>query len=53
MALRYNKGGRNPAPDNSTIGLQINDEFWSRAAVKYAKEKRYFTQLGDTEKLPK
>ena len=38
MPMKFNKGGREVSPDNSTIGIQINDQFWSRVAVKEAKK---------------
>ena len=45
--MKFNKGGYPTSPDNSTIGGQINDKFWSRAAVIEAKKIKTFSQLGD------
>jgi len=53
MAQKFNKGGFDPSVDNSTIGVQINDKFWSRVAVKEAKRKHVFSQLGQKENQPK
>ncbi len=53
MAMKFNKGGRDVSPDNSTIGVQINDRFWSRAAIKEAAKKKTFSQLGDKLTQPK
>ena len=47
MAMKFNEGGYEVSPNNSTIGRQINDKFWSRAAVIEAKRKKVFSQLGD------
>jgi len=44
---KFNEGGYAPSPDNSTIGQQINDKFWSKAAVIEAKKVKTFSQLGD------
>ncbi len=38
--MKFNKGGYQVSPDNSTIGVQINDKYWSRAAVIEAKRKK-------------
>ena len=51
--MKFNKGGYQTSPDNSTIGKQINDKFWSRAAVIKKKKKKYFSQLGDKLTQPK
>ena len=53
MAMKFNKGGYPVSPDNSTIGRQINDKFWSRAAVIEAKKIKTFSQLGDRLTQPK
>ena len=42
MSMKFNKGGYPVSPDNSTIGRQINDKFWSRAAVIEAKKLKHF-----------
>ena len=47
MSQMFNKGGYATSPDNSTMGRQINDKFWSRAAVIEAKKVKTFSQLGD------
>ena len=49
----FNNGGFVPAADNSSIGVQINDKFWAKVAVKAARRKRVFTQLGDKLTQPK
>jgi N4-gp56 family major capsid protein len=46
MPMKFNKGGREVSPDNSTIGVQLNDQFWSRVAVKEAKKEIVFSQMG-------
>ncbi len=51
--MKFNKGGYPVSPDNSTIGRQINDKFWSRAAVIEAKKAKTFSQLGDRLTQPK
>ena len=53
MAQKFNKGGYEPSADNSTMGRQINDKFWSRAAVIEAKKVKTFSQLGDKLTQPK
>ena len=53
MAMKFNKGGYAKSPTNSTIGVQINDKFWSRAAVIEAKKIKTFSQLGDKLTQPK
>ena len=45
--MKFNKGGYAPSPDNSTIGPQINDKFWSRVSVIEAAKKKIFSQLGN------
>jgi hypothetical protein len=50
--MKYNEGGYPTSPNNSTIGRQINDKFWSRAAVTEAKKVKTFSQLGDKETQP-
>ena len=52
MAQKFNKGGYPVSPNNSTVGQQINDKFWSRAAVMEAKKKKTFSQLGDALTQP-
>jgi len=52
MSQKFNKGGYAPSSDNSTIGRQINDKFWSRAAVTEAKRQKVFSQLGMKETQP-
>lgn len=47
MAQDFNGGGYVVAADNSAIGQQINDKFWSRAAVIESKRNKVFSQLGD------
>lgn len=51
MSMKFNKGGYNPA--TSSLGAQINDKFWSKVAVKEARKKRVFSQLGDKLVQPK
>ena len=53
MAQKFNKGGYPAGADNSSIGRQINDKFWSRAAVTEAKKIKTFSQLGDKLTQPK
>jgi N4-gp56 family major capsid protein len=53
MPQVFNKGGYTVSPTNSTIGVQINDKFWSRAAVTEAKKSKTFSQLGDKLTQPK
>jgi len=53
MAQKFNQGGYAPSANNSTMGQQINDKFWSRAAVIEAKKKKTFSQLGDKLTQPK
>ena len=45
--MKFNKGGYPASADNSTIGRQINDKFWSRAAVIEAKKVKTFSQMGE------
>ena len=45
--MKFNEGGYQVGPGNSTIGQQINDKFWSRTAVIEAKKTKVFSQLGD------
>ncbi len=47
MSMKFNAGGYVEAADNSTIGVQFNDKYWSRAAVIEAKKKKTFSQMGD------
>ena len=47
MSHKFNEGGYTVSPTNSTIGQQINDKYWSRAAVIEAKKPKTFSQLGD------
>lgn len=51
--MKHNNGGREVAADNSTIGVQINDEHWSRKAVIEARRTREFSQMGDKFVQPK
>ena len=51
MSMKFNNGGYNPA--TSSMGAQINDKFWSKVAVKEARKKRVFSQLGDKLVQPK
>ena len=51
MSIKFNTGGFNPA--TSSIGAQINDKFWSKVAIKEARKKRVFSQLGDKLVQPK
>lgn len=53
MSMKHNKGGRQPGANNSSIGVQLNDEFWSKVSIKEARRKRVFTQLGDKLTQPK
>ena len=41
----FNTGGY--GTPTSDIGAQINDKYWSRAAVIEAKKKKVFSQMGD------
>ncbi len=47
MAMKFNEGGYVVDANNSTLGVQFNDKFWSRAAVLEAKKVKTFSQLGD------
>ena len=51
MSIKFNTGGFNPA--TSSIGAQFNDKFWSKVAIKEARKKRVFSQLGDKLVQPK
>ena len=51
MSIKFNKGGFDPA--TSSIGAQINDKFWSKVAIREARKKRVFSQLGDKLVQPK
>ena len=53
MSQKFNQGGYPVGPDNSTIGQQINDKYWSRAAVIEAKRVKTFSQMGDKLTQPK
>lgn len=53
MSQKFNSGGYPTAADNSTIGRQINDKHYSRAAVIEAKRKKTFSQMGKKETQPK
>ena len=46
---KFNEGGTT----SSTVERQINDEFWSKGAIREAQKKRVFTQLGDKLTQPK
>jgi len=46
MANKFNSGGYEASPTNSSIGRQINDKMWSRKAVIEAKRIKTFSQLG-------
>lgn len=50
---KFNEGGYQVASDNSSIGLQINDKHWSRAAVIEARKKKIWSQMGDRLTQPK
>ena len=47
MSQIFNEGGYVEAVTNSSIGRQINDKYWSRAAVIEAKRVKTFSQMGD------
>jgi N4-gp56 family major capsid protein len=51
--MKLNEAGYAQSNNNSSIGRQINDKFWSRAAVIESKKKKTFSQLGDplTQKM--
>lgn len=51
--MKFNKGGRDVSADNSDYGVQINDKFWSKVAIKASRRTRVFTQLGDKLTQPK
>ncbi len=53
MAQKFNQGGYPVGADNSSIGQQINDKHYSRAAVIEAKRTKTFSQLGDKLTQPK
>ena len=53
MSQKFNQGGYTQGPNNSTIGRQINDKHYSRAAVIEAKRVKTFSQLGDKLTQPK
>ena len=43
----FNEGGYAVSATNSSMGQQINDKHYSRAAVIEAKRVKVFSQLGD------
>ena len=49
--MKFNKGGS--GANQSTIGVQFNDKFWSKGAVTEAKKKKTFSQMGDKLTQPK
>jgi len=51
--MKFNSGGYASDPTNSTIGVQFNDKFWSKAAVTEAKKVKTFSQLGDKLTQPR
>ena len=53
MSQIFNEGGYVEAVTNSSIGRQINDKYWSRAAVIEAKRVKTFSQMGDKLTQPK
>jgi len=53
MPQMFNKGGYAVSGDNSSIGVQINDKHWSRAAVIEARKKKMWSQMGDRLTQPK
>lgn len=54
MAIfKFNGGGREASADNSTIGVQFNDEMLSAVTVKEAKQEIHFSMLGDKETMMK
>jgi hypothetical protein len=51
--MKYNKGTQyTGVTHTSSVGPQINDKFWSRAAIVEAKKQRIFTQMGDALTQP-
>jgi hypothetical protein len=44
--MKFNTGGYESGAGNSTIGVQFNDKFWSKAAVTEAKKVKTFSQMG-------
>lgn len=46
MSQIFNEGGYASAATNSSMGQQINDKYWSRAAVIEAKRMKTFSQMG-------
>lgn len=53
MSQIFNEGGYASAATNSSMGQQINDKYWSRAAVIEAKRMKTFSQMGEKVTQPK
>ncbi|MCK5848975.1 MAG: N4-gp56 family major capsid protein [Caldisericia bacterium] len=53
MPQLFNEGGYPVAQTNSSIGQQINDKHYSKAAVIEAKRVKTFSQMGDKLTQPK
>ena len=51
--MKFNTGGYESGAGNSTIGVQFNDKFWSKAAVTEAKKVKTFSQMGCKLTQPK
>lgn len=49
----FNSGGYVAGAGNSSVGVQINEKFWSKVAVKAARRYMVFSQLGDALIQPK
>jgi hypothetical protein len=49
----FNQGGYVQGANNSSVGVQINEKFWSKVAVKAARRYMTFSQLGDALIQPK
>lgn len=49
----FNQGGYVVGANNSSVGVQINEKFWSKVAVKAARRYMTFSQLGDALIQPK
>ena len=49
MSMKFGTGGAN----GSSLGVQFLDKFWSKVAVKEARKKIYFSQLGEKLIQPK
>lgn len=53
MSMKFNSGGYVSGATNSSIGVQFNEKFWSKVAVKAARRYMTFSQLGEALIQPK